>query len=144
MDIQYQPAYRIPWNEKYIKYLPSNPWFRTVDVCNSKSCHSSLVNRLNGRSQVINQYITESNSMPTGQTLDFKTFMKKRRLKRLASAPGILQHYILPKSRIDGNGLDKTLLHRHNDERRTMLDWRRNLLFTRKKCPRCMISTVAI
>ena len=122
-----------------LKYLSSNPWFRTVDVCNSKSCHSSLMKRLNGRSQVINQYMTESNSMPTGQTLDFKMFMKKRRFKRLSSAPGILHHYILPRSRINTCGLDMTMLHRHNEERRRMLDWRRNLHFTRMMCPRCKV-----
>ena len=122
------------------KYAEDNPWHSTLKKCKDKICHSSMMNHLSMKPQVINQFKTLQTSRQEGPRISFQDFMKKRRHERLNSAPGILQHYIMPRSRKDGIGVDQTLYHNNDDERKLMLDWRRNLLFTRKTCPVCNVS----
>lgn len=121
------------------KCSPDNPWFNTVESYMATQCHVSLMKRLNGRSHVINKFTWEVQLILPGQQMNFKTFWKQWRLTRLENAPGVLHHYILSRCRNGPCGIDSTIVHRNHEERKIMIYWRRNLLFSRKKCPICYV-----
>jgi hypothetical protein len=70
--------------------------------------------------------------------LKFKTWLKHEKELDLYSAPGILKHYIMARSR-NRSGMDimLTLPHSYN---KNMLSWRCNRSFVRATCPICQQS----
>ena len=73
-------------------------------------------------------------SSPAGRS-SWKTFCRYYTTIQTHSAPGVLQHFIRPRARI--NGLLDSCLTLEPEQRDAAIRWRCNTLFTRRLCPDC-------
>jgi hypothetical protein len=67
----------------------------------------------------------------------FKSWFKERWKKKVVDGGGVLTKYVLDKSRTKLLGPDQLLFVDEYETRRLGIEWRRNRLFQRLKCPVC-------
>jgi hypothetical protein len=118
---------------------PTNPLvvFHSKRSMFSDTTFGSNMFKLFKTTPVFEAFMQEMSALVPKQRLLFKSWMKRRLKVRIWKQVGVMQKYILDRSRPKELACDGVLFIQDDEVRSVALKWRRNQLYTKRKCFVC-------